>query len=233
MDTLSDLVQAVQDDLTIDSNSTLFPPALVKRAINRSYRKCAGLFAWPELQDAKTTTTVSGQHYYDYPDNWRSNSIWKLVVNSERYGEEVDGSPLTFDDYLNWKTDYPESTDKKWSNQQRRYFFSPTPSASGLDICIWGLKVTTALSGDSDTTVFSYSTPEVNEAIVLEAVAILKSKGSEEENSDFRSKEAKGILITSWDRIRREKAKYEKINPMFNIADMFGTGTTKDLRGRF
>ena len=127
MDTLANIRTAVQDDLTVGEESTLFSPSVIDRAINRAYRKVGGLFPWPELQDAKKTVTQVNQEYYDYPQNWRSNSIWKLsITNSdaeeERYGEDPDGSPLSFDDYLNWKEDYPDSTDKKWANQWRRFF---------------------------------------------------------------------------------------------------------------
>ena len=42
MDLFSDIVVAVQDDLNVDDNSTLFPQAVIKRAINRAYRKAGG-----------------------------------------------------------------------------------------------------------------------------------------------------------------------------------------------
>ncbi|MCR4324149.1 MAG: hypothetical protein NUV69_00470 [Candidatus Curtissbacteria bacterium] len=244
MVTLADIRVACQDDLTVGDESTLYSPNLIDRAINRAYRKAGGLLPWPELQDAKKTVTQANQEYYDYPQNWRSNSIWKLsITNSdaeeERYGEDPDGSPLSFDDYLNWKEDNPDSTDKKWANQWRRFFIWPVPTtlgslATGIGvICIWGIKVVTAMSADSDTTVFSYSTPEANEAIQLEAVAILKAKTDEDKSAQFRSAEAKQILAVAWGKIAREQAKFEKLQPMFEVSDMFGGSNSKDLRGRF
>lgn len=234
MDTLSDIRIAIQDDLTIGDESTLYSPTLIDRAINRAYRKVGALFPWPELQDAKRTSTQAGQEYYDYPQNWRSNSIWKVVIDDVRYGEDPDGSPLSFDDYLNWKEDNPDSTDKKWANQWRRYFIWPVPTALGdNNIVVWGIKVITALSSNSETTIFSYSTPEANEAIELEAVAILKSKSDEEKLAEFRSTEAKQILIGAWAKIAKEQAKYEKNMPFFEVPDFFGNGNSRDLRGRF
>lgn len=237
MDLLSDLVQAVQDDKTIGDESTLYPPALIKRAINRSYQKAGGLFPWPELQDAKKTSTVLDQEYYDYPETWRSNSVWKVVIDDERYGEDPDGSPLSFDDYLNWKEDYPDNTDKKWANQWRRFFVWPIPTSNGSNnIHVWGIKVVTELSEDGDTTIFSYSMPECNEAIVLEAVAILKAKGEEEKSAEFRSNEAKQILAVAWGKIKTEMAKYEKNMPFFDVPNYFqgsGGGIKEDMTGRF
>ena len=188
MDTLADIRQAVKDDKTVGNESVLYTPTLIDRAINRAYRKAGGLFPWPELMDSKKTVTQANVNYYDYPSTWRSNSVWKLTITDsagteERYGESPDGSPLSFDDFLVWKEDYPDSTDKKWANQWRRYFVTPTPTVLGnIDagtnvISIWGLMNVTALTSDSSVTIFSYQAPECNEAIVLEAVAILKSKG--------------------------------------------------------
>ena len=245
MDIFTDLIQGVQDDLNIGDDSTLYPQALVKRYINRAYRnKVAALFPWPELQDAKKTPTQANIQYYDYPNTWRSNSIWKLSITDtagteERYGEDPDGSPLTFDDFLNWKEDYPDGTEKKWANQQRRYFVTPTPTAAGSIatgirvISIWGIKIPTALSADGDTTVFSYSMPEGNEALVLEAAAMLKTKGEQEKSAEFKSTEAKQILAVAWGKIRKENAKYEKNQPFFDVPNWFGDTTTKDLRGKF
>src|SRR3990167_10265119 len=234
MITLSDIVVAVQDDLTVGDESTLYSPTLIKRFINRAYRKVAGLFSWPELQDAKKTSTQVDQEYYDYPQNWRSNSIWKLEVDEERYGEDPDGSPLSFDDYLNWQRDNPDSTDKKWANQWRRFFFTPVPTAAGSNnIHVWGIKAISDLSDDSDTTVFSYSTPECNESIELEAVAILKAKGEDDKAAQFRSTEAKQILIVAWAKIAKEQSKFEKLYPFFDVPDLFGNSKSKDMRGKF
>lgn len=242
MDTLAGIRAAIQDDLTTGDESTLFSPSLIDRAINRAYRKVAGMYPWPELQDAKKTSTQASQEYYDYPQNWRSNSVWKVVIDDIRYGETPDGSPLSFDDYLNWKEDYPDSTEKKWANQWRRFFVWPVPTSQGNNnIVVWGIKAVTSLSNDSDTTIFSYSTPEANEALQLEAAAILRIKGGETpirlaryiQGALLLSMEAQQILTTAWGKIAKEQAKYEKIEPFLEVRDFFGHGTTKDLRGRF
>lgn len=233
MDTLSEMRGAVQSDLTAGAESTFYDPTSIDLAINRAYRKIGAKHYWPELKDSKKTTTQANQNYYDYPSTWKSNSIWKLVINDIRYGESPDGSPLSFDDYLNWKEDEPNSTDKRWANQWRRYFASPTPTTAGLVICIWGYETTTTLTEDKDDTVFSYHAQNLNEAIVLEASAILKAKGDLEKAGEFRSLEAKGIVADAWKIIEKSNAKYEKDYPMFEVPDYFGSGGGTDLRGRF
>lgn len=230
MDLFSEMIAAVQSDLTIGSESTLHTPDTVKLALNRAYRKAGGLFRWPELQDAKKTSTVEGHEYYDYPDTWRPNSVWKLKVDGTDYGD-----PLVYKDYLyEQENDNPSQLERMWANQWRRYFIDPVPTANGNNnIEIWGLKTVAALVNNSDTTIFSYSMPECNEALVLEAVAILKAKGEEEKAGEFRSMEANKIIVIAWGKIRQEQAKYEKTQPFFDVPDFFSRGKTKTRTGRF
>ena len=230
MDLYSELIAAVQSDLTIGDESSLFPLATVKLALNRAYLKAGGLFRWPELEDAKKTSTEANKEYYDYPDGWRPDSIWKLTVDGQDYGD-----PLVFKDYLyETENDIPSGEDYLWASQWRRYFIYPTPTADGdNNICVWGVRVVDTLTEDADITIFSYSMPECNEAVVLEAVAILKAKGEDEKSSQFKSAEAKQILIVAWGKVRQEQSKYEKTTPFFNVDNMFGKPTTSDVIGNF
>lgn len=222
MNLFSELITAVQSDMGIDDNSTLYSKANVKRAINRAYIKGTALFNWPGTEDAKITSSEKDQPYYDYPQNFRSDSIGRLEMDDKQYGEDPDGSPLSWSDYLIFKRNNPNSNVKKWASQRRRYFITPTPTTDGSNnISVWGYSVPDALDGDGDVTIWSYSMPEGNEAIVLESVAILKSKGSKEKAGEFRSQEAKQILLVAWGKIQKEAAKYEKNQPLFAVPDYY------------
>lgn len=236
MDTLADMRTAVYSDLTASPESTLFPTTTVDLAINRAYRKAGGLFKWPKLEDAKTTTTQSGIEYYDAPETWRPDSIWRIEVGGVQYGETPDGSPMKYEDYLIWRADSANanSTEKKWAVQWHRFFIYPVPTAANIEIALWGYENVEKLVNDADTTIFSYSMPECNEAVVLEAVAILKGKGEDDKAGQFRSIEAKQVLATAWNKIRMEQGKYEKSQPMFNVPDYFsGKSTTSTVIGNF
>jgi len=220
MDTFLELIQAVQSDLTLGDESSFMPLATVKLAINRAYiNKVSAIFKWPQTEDAKLTSTESGLEYYEYPDKWRPNSIWKLVVDGTDYED-----PLAFRDYEYEKNnDYPSGKTKIWTNKALKYFIAPVPTTNGdNNIEVHGQMIPDKLVSDNDLTLFSYNMPECNEAIVMEAVAILKAKGEDNGGSDFISKQAKQILVVAWGKIRQEMAKYEKTLPMFNVGDMFG-----------
>ena len=152
-------------------------------------------------------------------------------MDGVRYGENPDGSPLVYDDYLNWREDNPDSTDKKWSNQWRRYFIYPVPTTDGdNNITVWGIRNVDTLVNDGDATIFSYSMPECNEAIILEAVAILKTKGEDAKASQFASAEAKQILVVAWSKIKQEQQKYKQVKPLFFVGDMFAGRSDAEIK---
>lgn len=221
MDLFSELITAVQSDLTIDSSSTLFDPTKVKLSLNRAYNKAAGIFRWPETEDAQKTSSVSGQEDYDYPDNWRPDTAWKLKLNGTDLGD--NGDPLMFRDYLYEKENgMPSGLTTMWSSFGRKLFIYPVPTTNGnVNIEIWGQKVVDPLVNDTDTTIFSYSMRECNDAIVMEAVAILKTKGEDTGTSQFLSINAKGILTIAWNKIRQDQQKYQKTTPFFVVPDFF------------
>ena len=116
MNTFSDIDTALASDLNATSTSSLFSETTRKSAINRAYLRCAGLFRWPQTEDAKKTSTQANIEYYDYPETWRSDSIWKLTVDSIDYGDPTD-----YKDYLyERENDIPSGEEYLWANQHRR-----------------------------------------------------------------------------------------------------------------
>lgn len=222
METFGDLKEAVQDDLTLGDESSFMSESVVERAINRAYiDKVSAIYPWPQTEDAKVTSSIANKEYYDYPDKWRPLSIWKLVVDGDDYDD-----PMAFRDYEYEKgNNYPSGTRKIWSNKGLRYFITQdgaAPTTNGNDnIEIHGHKIPDKLTDDNDMTLFSLNMPELNEAIVLEAKAILKSKGEEDQVGQFASAEAKGICARAWKLLAGEMGKYERSLPQFNVPNYF------------
>lgn len=233
MNTFVELQTALKSDLNVSTNSSLFPEATIKLALNRAYIKCSRVFRWPQLKDAKTTTTQANHEYYDYPSTWSPESVWRVEVNNVQYGEDPDGSPMDFNDYIIWKAENSGSTDKKWANYGVQYFIYPTPTTAGISITIWGQKTVATLVNDGDTTIFSSNMPECNLALVDEAAAILKRKGESTDTSQLLSGTALSTLTNAYNKIRQEQHKYERVTPFLNVPDLFGRTTTEDIIGNF
>ena len=237
MDVFSDLITALQSDLNVNDNSSIFPPATCKLALNRANIKCGRLFRWPQLSDAKVTSTQEDIENYDYPETWSPESIWRVEIDDEPFGVAPDFSPMAFQNYLDWKADSANanSTAKKWANHGNQYFVYPTPAAVGTNnISVWGQRNVVVLDDDDDLTIFSYRMPECNEAIVLEAAAILRFKGDSNQTGQMLSEQAKAILAIAYSKIKQEKAKYEKPSAFFTVPDYFsGKSSVKSIIGNF
>lgn len=224
MDTFADLIAAVQSDMTIDTTSSFITPATIKLAIQRSYYKVGAMHRWPQLEDALKTSTVNGNEYYDYPQMWYPQTIWKLTVDDVDYGD-----PILFKDYLFEKeNDFPSGLKYLWASQWTRFFVYPIPATNGNNnISIWGSKAVDKLVNDGDTTIFSYAMRDCNHALVLEAIHLLKMKGEDLQATiiprvgEMYSLDAVDILTKAWARIRMEVTKREKTQPMFEVQDMF------------
>jgi hypothetical protein len=230
------MLAALQSDLTVTADSSLFDPATGKLAIARAYRKIGGMFKWPDTMDSKKTSTIATHEYYDYPTNWRTNSVWKLMVDGVDYGD-----PLAFKDYNSEKeNNFPSGLTLLWANYGRQYFVTnnalPPQTNGDNNIFIWGQKVVDPLVNDSDTTIFSFHLPEVNEAIILEASAILKQKGEIMQvlrrlyisGSELLSYQSTSIVNSAWQKISQEMAKQEKTIPMFQVPDFFPSSKNRN-----
>lgn len=235
MDKFSELVTTLCSDLNIPSTgSSQFPITTVRLAINRAYYRAGGLFRWPETEDAQMRDSQADQEYYDYPTYWRPDSMFRLEIDGELYGEDPDGSPLDFNDFRTWKLNYPDSIEKKWATQWRRFFVSPIPSSVGTNnIKAWGQKAVDRLVNDTDTTIFSYHMRECNDAVIEEAKAILRGKGEDHDTGEMASQKAKEILSIAYRKIMEEKAKTEKNQPFFHVTDMYGKTNIQQITGNF
>ena len=229
MDLYSELVAAVQSDITTDASSSLFPPDTIKLAVNRAYMKIGGMHRWVETRDALKTSSGSNQEFYDYPDNWRTDSIIKLMVDGKDYGD-----PLAFVDYSYEKENaVPSGYQQMWANYNRKYFIYPTPLTDGdNNISIWGYRSVDQLVDDGDPTIFSYTMPDVNEAIAIEAVAILKQKGEIMQvirrtymsGSELLSMDARNLVEIAWGKVTQEQSRIAKTTPGWNVPDYFAAG---------
>ena len=237
MDSLSDFRTAVQSGVNVGANSSLYTPTIIDRVINRSYIKCYRLYRFPQLKDAKLTTTQANIAYYDMPDTWSPDSMYRLTVNGDEnpYGDAPDFSPMVFQDFLDWKADSnnTSSTDKKWAVHGNQYHFTPTPTEANLVISIWGQKNADALTLDASETIFTDNMPECNEAVVEEAIAILQHKGEKDQVGQLFSAKSQGILAIAFSKLKQETPKEEKENPMLQVKDMFGKASVTDTIGRF
>lgn len=236
MNTRSELVTELQAQLLASSNASIYPESRLITLIQNAYQWAAGLHNWQALNDAKKTTVEANQYYYDYPDVFKDNSIYRIEINdSDGDNSDDEYDRKAFEDFLDYRNNYPSSTKRIFANHGKRYFIAPTPTArieNGL--VVWGNKLLEkdALDEEDDTTIFSYSAIEGNEAIVRKAFStaikrIDRQQGQEEETV------ARGMLAELWNHEIAHSQRDQRIqHPKFDVPDFFGAAGGSPI-GRF
>lgn len=171
MTTRLDIRTKIKRKLNMSDTSTLYTDTQLNEAI-----KDAEIWSYREAmvqsrERAKETATVSGDYYYDYPTDAETNSVKRLTIDGKEYAKK------NFEDYLQFRTDYPDSEERYFADYGRQYFVTPIPTADDLEILVWVESQNPAMSSDTDTTYFSYHSDEKNEAIVEKVLSDLKGEG--------------------------------------------------------
>lgn len=220
-----DFQNAILDDLSVDSSNTFYNTPMIKRLINRAVRKAAAAYDWPYTERALKRDSESGQEYYNYPENWKPDSIKKLKYNGEKYDKK------RFQDYEDYQEEYGTgATDKIFSDYRNRYFINPAPAqdiAGGIEI--WGQEIPDDMVDDTDTTPFS-AEPEIEEIIIdiTRGLILQKNKGSDMARSDKIIKEAMVLLSLVWDKVKKRQTGYKSKNKsMFKRLNLFSNKGTQ------
>jgi hypothetical protein len=213
MQTYSEMQAELTSRLKVAANSTEFPTSRIQSLIKDAHLWATSLYPFRELTDPKTTTT-NGEENYDYPSTYRSNSIWMLFVDGKEFHKK------NWDGYIRWKTRYPTLTSKRiFADMGRQYFIFPKP-VTGKVLDIYGQVQATQFSASGNTSIFSLSNEEGNEAIILKALAVAK-------NDNAKEQEAVGLLTKIF-ATQKDNGQFEQpLNtPLFNVPDFFGNGAS-------
>ena len=217
MATRADLETELIARLQVAANSTLYPSARVTKIIQDAYIWATQLVVWHDLVRARATATVASQEYYDYPDNFRSESIIRLTIDGEEYKRK------NFEDYLTFKKNNPTSTKKMFSSFGRQFFVHPTPTTTGSgNMVAWGAIQADPLSGTSTVSMFSYNKEEANEAVIKKGLSIALIRS---DPNLAKSEESEAIAIVmklSADENKNTQRNQRLQHPMLNVPDYLG-----------
>jgi len=161
----SELQQELDNRIAAAKVSGFWTSAMKKEWINKAGERVCDFRRWKVLELAKQTTTKPNWEYYDYPSEFKTNSIYYMEVDGNEYIEK------SWDDYQAYKE--AESTDKIFTSYDAFYFINPTPTESNLTIDIWGIKKWVKLVNDADIPILP---SEFDEAIIKLALATCLTK---------------------------------------------------------
>jgi hypothetical protein len=223
---------AIRDDLSIATGDSFFSDAYIARVANRAIKWAANFHNWEETQRAVKRDSEADQEYYNYLENFKRDSIFKLTYNGD------DFKKVRFRDYLKYQEDNPSGTDKIFADYRNRYFINGTIAEIVGGIVIWGHEIPSDYSDDADETPFQ-NQADIEEAIVKYGVglAMKKARGSDYSRGKAEILEAITLLgIARKAQLKRQADYKTKNNQMFNRIDIVpehGRAGHKTKRGSF
>lgn len=229
--TNAEIKTAIRDDLSIATGDNFYSDAYVQRIANRAVKWFAALHPWQQTQYAYYRNSVASQEYYNYPEKFRTDTIWKLKFNGEDYDR------LTFSEYLKYQEDHGGSaSDKCFTDFRRQFFINPVPTVEA-EITVWGHLIPDDMSADADTHPFA-GEQDPEEAIVKYAIglALKKGRGTLYDKGVAEINAAKSIADAIWNIQQKEQAKYQtKEAQMFEFIDILppNGGERRTQRGNF
>ena len=85
-----DLENELKAQLQSATNSNQFPSSRITTLIQNAYRRATSLFIWRALTKAVTTSSKSktegdDESYYDYPEEFRTGTVYLIKIDGKRY----------------------------------------------------------------------------------------------------------------------------------------------------
>lgn len=222
--TLENIELEIANRIGVTVGSTFFTSSKIHTTAVDAYNWSCTLYQWPMLETAKKTTTQANEYYYDYPAGFITDSIFRVIVDGERYELK------NFDDFLDYKHITTGYKDKKIaSDYNKQIFLYPTPTVADLDIIIFGLQMVDEIE-TTDETIFTDSDILGNEAVVKKAVSVLLAQANRKQEAQAEEAEAIAMLNIIYSKILKRQGKYQRLDKqMFNTPNFFGDNT-KDIK---
>jgi len=227
MRTRADMETELLARLQVANNSSMFPSTRLTTLIQNAYQWATTTWVWTDLVNGKFTSSVANNEYYDYPADFRSNTIMRLELDGVSYDRKA------FEDYLAYKERNPSDQYKMFASYGRYYFIHPTPSASGTNnITVWGSLMADTLTLSTSTTIFTDNKVEGNEALVKKALAVALTR-IDKNLAKVEEQEAISLLTKIYVDEKAATQRDQRIqHPKFGIPDYYA-GRYKTVYGNF
>lgn len=210
METFLEMYSELQERLLVSSSSTIYNIDRCKKLIQQAHLWATALYPFRELTDPLYTST-DGSDLYDYPEEYRSNSIWLIYIDGKPYRKKQ------LEDFLEYRRKNPNSTKRIFADLPRQYLVFPKP-ASGKTLDVYGQLQANQIVNNTDKTIFSNSNTEGNEAIIMKAESVAKK--------DLDLKNQAIEILTKIYSEQKDNSQFEQTldKPFFNVPDFFGGG---------
>lgn len=196
---------------------------------------CAGYKKWPGTEGRVSTTFASyvtdedGLLVGEYPEGWKPDSIRLLKIGGKIVAKK------NFYKFQQFMEDNPSSTERIFSDYNRRIYVNPNIDLSGT-VTAWGQFTPAVDTSDvsNAVTIFSNFDEEGNEAIVERMTAYLKRREGEDDEAEKAEKRANEKLDEVHGKIKDEQFGYQDTDNdgLFKRMDVVNGGFREDIISR-
>lgn len=193
----------LQTELLVRNNRTTTDSFITDAMLDDWFRQAhiwaAGYKKWPMTEGRVSTTYVSAQEEWNYPEGWKPDSIRLLKLGDKRYQR------LAHEDYQIFREEQSDSDKRVWADFGSLYLVTPNAPDSGT-LYVWGQYTPYVDTSDKTaTTVFSNRMEEGNEAILLKMTQYLKERENDRTAADKVETKAKVLLEEGYKRYKDEQ----------------------------
>jgi hypothetical protein len=200
--------------------------------LRQSNNYCVAKYKWPLSEVRDQTTSWSGTEevpYTDFTIDFKADSIRILQIGGKRLRK------TSFEEYQTQREEYPDKTDRMFSDFGRVLYINPGADVSGT-IAAFGQYTPQIDPTDSAaTTIFSTFDEEGNEAIVEKMTSYLKRREHLPDEAELHDQRADIKLEGLWNKIQNEQYKYQSGSDsegMWKRFDVLNGGFRDDIFNR-
>lgn len=222
-------VSDIQTEVLVRNNRTttdsFITDAMLDDWLRSSHLWAAAYKKWPFTEGRASTTYSASADGLPYFEGWKTDSIRYLTIGDKRLAKK------NFYEYQRFIEDYPESTDRIFTDFSRTVYVNPNADVSGT-LVAWG-QYTPAIDATDKTatTIFSGYEEDGNEALVEKMTSYLKRREHLVEEAELHDQRASSKLEEVWGRVKDEQFGYQTLegDGMWKRFDVVEGGFRDDL----
>ena len=134
----SELQTELQARLSVASSNTFWTPAMIKVWLNEANKWACNYKKWPFTEKAVYTSSKANAFYYDYPLEFKSDSISRLEIEKSD-GKMKEYKKVRYQDFMKYIRDNPDGEDLIFSHIHHQQYFLVL--FSSLSFIIGGIAV--------------------------------------------------------------------------------------------
>ena len=198
----NDIKTDVLSKLGVSTTAAYYTDTILNDWIKQGTRWATSFKKWP-FTEGRASTTYTGLEELSF-EGYKADSFRIMTIGGKRLKK------LNFEDYLIFREEEPDGTDRVFSDFGRLVIVNPNVDASGSLVAYGQYQPVDIDTTDlTSETVFTGGDEEGNEAIVEKVLSYAKTRETLENEANFHDTKAKEILDALWSKTNDEQFNYK------------------------